>query len=363
MDYTLSRRRWLASTAALLSGVRLRGQPPDVRYSTDVSVVNVLATVRDKQGRIVRDLTKDDFTLAEDGRPQTIRYFSTQADLPLTLGLLVDVSGSQRRLLATERSASYRFLDQVLREDRDFAFVIHFTKEVELLQDLTASRKLLQTAIDAIGNPAPRPPDRSGAGRGQQRGGNSPRGAGRSPQGGGRGAGGMAGGTALHDAVLLASDELMMKQKGRKALILLSDGVDNGSKVPLDEAIGRAQRADTLVYALRFYDAEAYVQEFPRLGGRGGGRGRGYPAGRTGGDGKEVLQRLAKETGAGYFEPTKKLTIEAIYSQIEEELHNQYNLGYTSDKAAGSGEYRRILLTARHKDLVVQTREGYYGRP
>jgi VWFA-related protein len=361
MDHTLSRRRWLASTVALFSGVRLRGQPPDVRYTTDVSVVNVLATVRDKQGRIVRDLTTDDFSLAEDGRPQTIRYFSTQTDLPLTLGLLVDVSQSQRRLLATERSASYRFLDQVLREDRDFAFVIHFTREVELLQDLTASRKLLQTAIDAIGNPEPRPPDRSGAGRGQPRGGNYPRGGGRAPQGGGRGASG-AGGTALHDAVLLASDELMMKQKGRKALILLSDGVDTDSKVRLDEAIGSAQRADTLVYALRFYDAEAYVQEFPRLGARGG-RGRGYPSGQAGGDGKEVLKRLAKETGAGYFEPAKKLTIEAIYSQIEEELRNQYSLGYTPDKAAGSGEYRRIQLTVRSKNLLVQAREGYYGRP
>jgi VWFA-related protein len=362
MDYTLSRRRWLASSVAFLSGVRLRGQAPDVRYSTDVSVVNVLATVRDQHGHIVRDLTKDDFALVEDGRPQTIRYFSTQTDLPLTLGLLVDVSESQRRLLATERSASYRFLDQILREDRDFAFVIHFTREVELLQDLTSSRKLLQTAIDAIGNPPPRPPDRSGVGRGQPRGGGYPRGGGRAPQGGGRGAGGF-GGTAMHDAVLLASDELMRKQKGRKALILLSDGVDNGSKVRLEEAIGSAQRADTLVYALRFYDEEAYVQEFPRLGRLGGGRGRGYPAGRTGGDGREVLQRLAKETGAGYFEPTKKLPIEAIYSQIEEELRNQYNLGYTPDKAAGSGEYRRIQLTVRRKDLVVQTREGYYGRP
>jgi VWFA-related protein len=171
------------------------------------------------------------------------------------------------------------------------------------------------------------------------------------------------GGTALHDAVLLASDELMKKQKGRKALILLSDGVDYGSKVPLDEAIGAAQRADTLVYALRFYDAEAYAREFPRLGGLGGRRGRGDPAGWTGGDGRKVLKRLAKETGAGYFEPTRKLPVGAIYGQIEEELRNQYNLGYTPDKAAGSGEYRRIQLTARRKDLVVRTREGYYGRP
>jgi VWFA-related protein len=349
MDYIVSRRRWLASTVTLLSGIPLRGQPPDVRYSTDVSVVNVLATVRDKQGHIVRDLTKDDFTLAEDGRPQVIRYFSTQTDLPLTLGLLVDVSGSLRRLLATERGASYRFLDQVLREDRDFAFVIHFTGEVELLQDLTASRKLLQTAIDAIGNPPPSPPDRSGVGRGQQRGSSYPRGGGRSPQGGGRG----AGGTALHDAVLLASDELMKKQQGRKALILLSDGMDNGSKVSLNSAIEAAQRADTLVYSLRYYD---------RQGSFGLGRG-GVSVNRGGAGGKEALSRISKETGAAFYEPSDKQPIAKIYSLIEEELRNQYNLGYTPDKAPGSGEYRRIQLTVRRKDLVVQTREGYYGRP
>jgi VWFA-related protein len=344
MDYLVSRRRWLASAVTLLSGIPLRGQAPDARYSTDVSVVNVLATVRDKQGRIVRDLTKEDFSLAEDGRPQTIRYFSTQTDLPLSLGLLVDVSVSERRMLATERGASYRFLDQVIREDRDFAFVIHFTREVELLQDLTASRKLLQTAVDAIGNPPPSPSERSGVGRGQQRGGNNPRG-GRSPQGGRRGAGSVFG-TALHDAVLLASDELMRKQKGRKALILLSDGVDTGSKVSLNSAIAAAQRADALVYSLRYYDRQGSVGL--RLGGTGG---------------KAALIKMSKETGGAFYEPTGKQPIAKIFSQIEEELRNQYNLGYTPDKVAGSGEYRRILLTVDRKGLVVQTREGYYGRP
>jgi VWFA-related protein len=353
MDSLVSRRRWLASTVTLLSGISLRGQPPDARYSTDVSVVNVLATVRDKQGRIVRDLTKDDFSLAEDGRPQAIRYFSTQTDLPLTLGLLVDVSVSERRLLATERGASYRFLDQVLREDRDFAFVIHFTREVELLQDFTASRKLLRTAIDAVGNPPPSSPDRSGVGRGQQRGGNNTRGGGRSPQGGRRGAGGL-GGTALHDAVLLASDELMKKQTRRKALILFSDGVDNGSKTSLNSAIEAAQRADTLVYSLRYFDRRWSIG----LGSGGVSVGSGGGAG-----GKAALIRISKETGGAFYEPTSKQPIAKIFSQIEEELRNQYSLGYTPDQAAGSGEYRRIQLTVRRKDLVVQSREGYYGRP
>jgi VWFA-related protein len=127
----------------------LRAQQ-DTKFSTDVNVVNVFATVRDTQGKMVRNLTKDDFTLTEDGRPQTIRYFSQESNLPLTLGLLVDTSMSQRRVLGKERDASYRFMDQVLREDKDKAFLIHFDREVELLQDLTSSRKKLQAALDRM---------------------------------------------------------------------------------------------------------------------------------------------------------------------------------------------------------------------
>src|SRR5690242_13450764 len=129
----VSRRELLFAVSSLLAGApSLRGEP-DTTFSTDVKVVSVLATVRDKQGNIVRNLAKDDFTLFEDGRQQTIRYFSQQTDLPLTLGLLVDTSMSQRRLIDTERDASYRFFEQVLREDKDMAFVIHFDHEVELL--------------------------------------------------------------------------------------------------------------------------------------------------------------------------------------------------------------------------------------
>src|SRR5882724_10785342 len=155
-DASLSRRSLLAALTTLPAAGLLRGQeaakqPPT--FSTGVKVVNVFANVRNKQGEIVKDLTKDDFRLDEDGVPQTIKYFAQESDLPLTLGLLVDTSGSQRRLIEEERSASYRFFEQVLREDKDLAFVIHFDFDVELLQDITASRKLLEKALEELEAP------------------------------------------------------------------------------------------------------------------------------------------------------------------------------------------------------------------
>src|ERR1700680_2485936 len=148
-----SRRGLLFSTASAIVARRLQGQN-DTIFTASVNVVNVFATVRDRQGKIVRNLTKDDFSLEEDGRPQTIRYFSQETDLPLTLGLLVDTSGSQRRLVGQERTASYRFLDQVLREDKDRAFVIHFDHDVELLEDLTSSHRKLDAALAELETPA-----------------------------------------------------------------------------------------------------------------------------------------------------------------------------------------------------------------
>ena len=139
----------IGATCLFATGPFLQSQQDPV-FSTDVKVVNVLATVRNKQGQIVRNLTQDDFVLEENGRPQAIRYFSREYDLPLTIGLVVDTSPSQARLLEEERSASYDFLDQVLREDKDLAFVIHFDGEVELLQDLTSSRRALSRALDSL---------------------------------------------------------------------------------------------------------------------------------------------------------------------------------------------------------------------
>jgi VWFA-related protein len=322
--------------------------PAEAKYSSDVNVVNVLASVHDKDGKVVSTLTKDDFSIEEDGRPQVIKYFARQSDLPLTLGLLVDTSGSESKNIEAERRASYKFFDQVVREDKDKAFLIHFDREVELLQDLTSSKTQLDKGLDGLtGDRLTR--RNSGGG-----------------QGGGQGRGG--GGTTLYDAVLLASEELMQKQQGRKAEVLFSDGEDNGSKVTLTRAIESAQRADTLVYSVRFYDRNAGggpVSLGPgrRRGGGFPGGGGGYPggypnSGRT--DGKKVLQQISEETGGAYFEVSGGMTLDKIYARIQDELRNQYSLGYTSDQT-GDG-YRKIKVIAKGKNLTVQAREGYYAK-
>src|SRR5271167_2870576 len=330
-------------------------------FSSDVKVVNVLATVRDKHGQIVNNLTKDDFKLQQDGQPQSIHYFTKETDLPLSLGLLVDTSMSQRRVLDQERIASNGFLNNLMRVDKDKAFVIHFDWDIELLQDLTSSRQKLEAALDKLDNPQLAPGYGGGGGAG----------------GGGGGGHRGGGGTTLYDAVFLASDEVTRKQQGRKALIILSDGVDTGSKVSLDRAIETAQRANTLVYSILYADPEAYGhQGYPggmgggmgRHGGWGGGMGRGpggggYPQQASHPDGKKVLQRISRETGGRFFEVSKKQPIDQIYTQIEQELRNQYSLGYTPDKAVAGSGYHTIALAITNKDLIVQTREGYYAQP
>jgi VWFA-related protein len=338
-------------------------QPTPPKIVVQVKTVSVLATVRDKHGKIISNLSKDDFELQEDGRPQNINYFARESDLPLRLGLLVDTSLSQRRVLEPERTASYSFLDHLLREDKDLAFIIHFDREVELLQDFTPARPKLQAALQSLHSPQPdsdRAAGNSGGGGGS--GGGYGGGGGRGGGGGGRGSHRGGAGTLLYDAIYLASDDLMSKQQGRKALIILSDGVDHGSKESLTTAIATAQRADTVVYSILFKDDE---------GGYGGARGGfsmgPYGGGRRGGgrpqeerpDGKKILEEISKQTGGRLFEFSKKETVEKIYAEIEEELRNQYSLGYTPDKNTGSG-YHKIQLTTKDKDLVVRTRDGYY---
>jgi VWFA-related protein len=315
---------------------------PEVIYKTDVKVVNILATVHDKNGKIVQDLAKDDFAIDEDGRAQVISYFSKQSDQPLTLGLLVDTSMSMARLIDDERRASYKFFQQVLREDKDQAFVIHFDHEVELLRDLTSSRKELDDALRDLRTPELKRRDPNDPSQGRSRGG---------------------GGTALYDAILLASDELMKKQTGRKALILLSDGDDNGSRVSLSTAIEAAQRSDTLVYAIRMADQEPARGFQPSFGGRrgmGGGRRGPVSQGPTH-NGKKVMEQIARETGGAFFDVSKKENLDKIYERIQEELRNQYSLGFVPDKSGSDGEYRKLHLTVpKQKTLVVQARDGYY---
>ena len=372
----IGRRGFLLALAPLTRLLRAQQSPPT--FSSDVKVVNVLATARDKKGQIVTDLKQDEFHLADDGQPQTIRYFAREIDLPLTLGLLVDTSMSQRRVLGQERTASYRFLDQVLRENKDLAFVIHFDREAELLQDLTSSRKQLEDALAQLELPQQDQPqlNRRGSGGGNPGGGGGYPGGGGGYPGGGGGGGGYPGGgggrggrgsrgpgTVLYDSVLLASDELMRKQHGRKALILLTDGEDNGSKVTLERGIEAAQRADTLVYSILFADEEGsgFSPGMGGMGRRGGmGRGGGRPGGYDRPDGKKILERLARETGGGFFQVSKKRPIDDIYKQIQEELRSQYNLGYTPEPASANAYFHKIALTTTRKEVVLQAREGYY---
>jgi VWFA-related protein len=321
----------------------------DTTFSTDVKVVNVLATVHDKKGQISSNLTKDDFAIDEEGRPQTIKYFSRETDLPLTLGLLVDTSMSQRRVLGDEQRAAYKFLDQVMRE-KDQAFVLHFDSEVELLQDLTKSRQKLERSLGEL--EMPRQLQRSTPGTSGRR---------------------TGGGTCLYDAVLLASNEVLRDQAGRKAIIILSDGVDNGSKVGLMDAIDAAQRNDVLVYSILFSDEQAYGNQnqssYPPIGGgrRGGmggmGGGRPRPVTNHSDDGKRVLQRLSMETGGGFFEVSKKEPIDKTFAHIQDELRNQYSLGFVSDQPGAPGTFRHVRVTVpNQKNLAVQARAGYYAK-
>jgi VWFA-related protein len=363
-----------------------RAQDAATTVAVDAKVVTLPVTVRDKHGKIVRDLTKDDFTLQEDGRPQTIRYFSQDANLPLTLGLLVDTSRSQTKVLDAERNASRGFFDQMLVQPKDTAFLIHFDREVELLQDLTSSPEKLRAALELLKTPSDRE-------RSNDPSSNDPNDSdSRRP---GPGSRSHHGGTQIYDAVFLASNELMKKQQGRKALIVLSDGVDRGSKTYLESAIESAQRADTIVYSIYFTDSrrEEGPGERPGGMGRGGGTSRGgggwpgggggwpgggggYPGGgRRGGgggqrpaegqraDGKKILQRISKETGGRFFEVSKKQSVGEIYDSIVEELRTQYNMGYTPDKDSAASGYHHIQLQAKRKDrdLSVQTRDGYYA--
>jgi len=339
-----------------------QGASSQPKLKAESRLVYVNAVVRDKNGKIVPTLDKGDFTLAEDGRPQMITNFIRESGLPLTLGLLVDTSMSQRAVLNSERDASYTFLDQMLRLDKDKAFLIHFDHEVELLRDLTSDRAKLKSGLDELQiasyEPAGDSEDDNGQGDGR--------------------ASHRHHGTQLYDAIYLASNELMKKQSGRKALFILSDGVDRGSKESLEDAMEAAQRADTSVYSIYYASEPAEHQGaghhpgwHPGMGGPGmgyPGGGGGYPGG--GGqrtrearpDGKKILERISTETGGRFFSISKKLSINDIYAQAQEDLRNQYTLGYAPDRAGTrADDYHKIHLTTRQPDLTVQARDGYYS--
>ena len=336
----------------------------------DAREVLLPVTVRDKKGALVTNLTAADFTLSEDGRPQTIKSFSVQSNLPFLLGLEVDTSRSVESAMDSERKAAEKFVDLMLPADPkdakqgDEAFLIHFDHEVELLEDFTNSRAKLDKELDEMGPSSAEHNDPQGPETGDNDGQS------RSMHGGG---------TQLYDAIYLAADDLMKPKTGRKALIVFSDGADRGSKETLDEALDAADHANLTVYTIYFKgEMERDQSGYPGGGRHGGMGGGGYPGGWPGGgggypgggghrrseeqvDGLKIMQQIATRTGGRYFEAKKKDNLDDIYNQIAEELRGQYLLTYTPDKVDNDGGYHKIALKAKNPDLIVVTREGYYA--
>jgi VWFA-related protein len=349
-------------------------KPPDQPVTTlKVQAREVLlpVTVRDKKGKIVQTLKQDDFTLQQDGRPQTIKSFTHDTNLPFRIGMLVDTSRSEENALPGEKTASAKFVDQMLTKPDDKAFLLHFDHEVELLQDFTSSKDKLHHELDEMTTA-------TGGGGGTVDGGS---GDGSEGRGGRRG-----GGTQMYDAIYLSSNEVMLKQSGHKALILMSDGVDRGSKESLGDSIDAAEKANVSVYTIYFKGEEEHHGMNPgmgqgRHGGMGGGGypggGGGYPGGGRGGqrptgqgeahvDGKKILEQIATRTGGRFFEAKKKDSFDEIYTQIAEELRGQYLLTYTPDKPAAKDDsddgFHKISLKAKDDKFIVVTREGYYSQ-
>jgi len=355
-------------------------QPSTTQPMTNLKVqareVLLPVTVVDKKGALVTDLTAKDFTLTEDGRPQVIKSFSTQSNLPFRLGLLVDTSRSVYPAMDAERKAAEKFVELMLPADPkaavrgDQAFLIHFDREVELLEDFTNSREKLDHEIDAM-TPTSREqnsegPETTGDNRGYGDHDSSTHG----------------GGTQLYDAIYLSSDELMKPKDGRKALVIFSDGVDRGSKETMNDAVDAADRAGVQVYTIYFKGGEERGQNgFP--GGHHGGMGGGYPGGgypggggwpggggggrHPGGtnapqlDGKKIMQEIASRTGGMFFEAKKKESLDDIYGLIAGALRQEYMLTYTPDKVDTEGDFHKIALKADKPDLTIITREGYYA--
>ena len=347
-------------------------------------------TVRDKHGALVTTLQKTDFTLSEDGRPQVIKGFSHETNLPFRIGLLVDTSRSMSNAMQQVRTSTGKFIDLMLpappAESKDQAFLLHFDREVELLQDFTGSRDKLHHELDDMS--ASRQEQYGGTDSGSGNSGNSGNdGSGSNGSNGSSDSGHSQrsrGGTLLYDAIFLASDELMKSKDGRKALVIFSDGADRGSKVTLNEAVDAADKANLAVYTIYFKgEQQGNSNGFPgnRRGNGGGfpgggggypGGGGGYPGGGggrrspepttgSGVDGKKIMQQIAERTGGHAFEAKKKDDLDGIYKLIEEELRNQYLLTYTPDKVDTDGGFHKILLKANKDDLIVATREGYYA--
>jgi VWFA-related protein len=311
------------------SGSQSNDQGEDQSLETlrvNVEVVQLFFNVKDKRGALIPNLNKESFDLSEDGHSQVIKYFKADSDLPLTLGMLIDSSGSQQRVLDMEKQVGASFLENILRQ-KDEAFVISFDVDITLLQDFTNSVSRLRHGLNEarintggvscsggpIGPQGPIPCSSTG-----------PR------------------GTALYDAVYLASHDEFSHEVGRKAMILLTDGEDQGSKLKIKDAIEAAQKADAICYVLLIADRGFYG-----IGGYSG---------------DSEMRKLTQETGGRVIEVGNKPDkLQKAFDQISEELRSQYNIGYVPTNNVRDGSFRKVEIKPKDSNYKVQARTGYYA--
>lgn len=297
----------------------------------NVDLVNILFTVKAKKGgQLIPNLEKNNFTIYEDGKEQTIQRFSRENDLPLTLGLLIDISASQERLIDIEKQAASAFFSSVIRQ-KDEAFLISFGKDTELLQDYTNSPRQLSAALEDLRGDGQTPM----IGRGPIPNVNT----GPVPQTG------TPKGTLLFDAVYLASNDKLKSEVGRKAMILITDGDDQGSTYDRRASVEAAQRADAMIYSIYYVDHGFYMRYGMGMGGSGEGD----------------LSRMSDETGGHVFTVDKKHPLNEVFKEIQDEMRNQYSIGYEPTNATRDGSYRRIEIKVDNPDYRVQARSGYYA--
>lgn len=290
----------------LIPLVLLVFQPIEAKQFTikvGVDLVNVLFTVTDKKGKLISNLGPDEFTVQEDGKSQTIQHFARENELPLTLALLIDTSPSVRPIFDEEKRTAVHFLESILRK-QDLALIIGFDRSVTLVQDFTENAHLLGDAVYSLD---------------------------------------IGSGTSVYDAVYLASEEKLLHEAGRKAIIMISDGEDTTSRIDRNEALVAAHQANAVIYAIS--------NSPPR---------RNFLGRRRSGDIK-LLKNLSEETGGTVFLLDRKSNFEQIFSKIAEELRTQYSLGYVSTNSKRDGQYRRVKIVPRNKDLIVRARKGYYA--
>jgi len=311
--------------AVLAIGVSVAMAQDQEPIRVDVNLVSVLCTVRNKSNGLIGNLEKSYFKIYDDGKEQEIKNFTRETDLPLTIGLLVDSSKSQERLIDIEKRAAYQFFSKVLRQ-KDEAFLMQFGAEAELLQDSTNSPKILQRGLDELRlsvplgglHPGPVPTMQNQAG------------------------------TILYDATYLAANEKLRGEVGRKAIVLITDGVDTGSKISRDKSIEAAQKADSIIYSIYYVDRAAYGGGFGSISlGGGGGEGE--------------LRRMSSETGGQVFKVEKNHTLDDIFQEIQDEMRSQYAITYAPPNPKRDGSYHKIEIKVAGKDYKVQARKGYYA--